>query len=715
MALGVINRRRHNGLQQLSSLAATGRTFLGPVKSSKFIVEESTLESVLTCSVIRLLESLDLTSAVGQLLNETVQAQNSTYGTGTGTLLFLAGAWSNAALECIRQDIPTPVIVAVMSEGLCSCGEEIRSLQVTVRDVWSSVESTKSCPVLQTPSRASMLLGPTVTDRSLLEKGTQAGGSSPRPPATCSLDGPPKTPSRTSHLLLQSGTGDKEVCAKSSFQTAGSTLLPDLSSRKPRLTHSRHFSRETHHHYLTYQPDRPPEPHSGAAARFSGCDDLGQLAAALSHGDQGSMKLAEAAVRCQHWAVAVRPGGGPGPFSFDISRIVTCRLPGAPESRSCVRSGFGTLVSTAGAAAIRRLQGRPLRVVLLDGDLTESYRHLGFSGSGNVKTVWENGRRHQDSTEPWTDRALEVLLHYNVNLVLVRGGVSETLMERCLSSDQLIIGSVAQNVLQAFAEVTGGVVLSYITQVGPECVGSGVCAHLWRTDQTDGVERDGRVAILFTAKGISLVTVALGGPVTAQMQTKEDGFWTCTHRLHRALVDQKVFLGGGAVEFLCLSHLQKLEERSLRNGDQHDLGWRPNASSWQASSMALYRPAVLRSLASGWHKYLAAIMCNTANFPSEFEASTFIDHHLQKATSYRSPLSYILSHYGQLISGVFQSGILGELGELGRIYDNVTPKLEAWRRALDLVLLVLQTDTEIISGFESTRLNSPASTEFLFL
>ncbi|XP_028932583.1 Bardet-Biedl syndrome 12 protein [Ornithorhynchus anatinus] len=715
MAFGVINRRRHNGLQQLSSLAATGRTFLGPVKSSKFIVDESTLESVLTCSVVRLLESLDLTSAVGQLLNETVQAQNSTYGTGTSTLLFLAGAWSNAALECLRQDIPAPVIVAVMSEGLRSCSEEIRSLQVTVRDVRSNVESTERRPVLQTPSRVPMLLGPTVTDRSLSEKGTQAGESSPQPPATCSFDRLRKTPCRTSHLLLQSGAGDKEVCAESNFQSAGRTLLPDLSRRKPRLTHSRHFSRETHRRHPTYQPDGPLEPHSGAATSFSDCDDLGQLAAALSHGDQGSMKLAEAAVRCQRGAVAVRPGGGTRPFSFDISRIVTCCLPGAPESRSCVRSGFGTLVSTAVAAAIMRLRGRLLRVVLLDGDLTESYRHLGFNRSGNVKTVWESGRRHQDSAEPWTNRALEVLLHYSVNLVLVRGGICETLMERCLSSDQVIIGSVAQNVLQAFAEVTGGLVVSYITQVGPECVGSGVCVHLWRTESVAVEEWGGRVAALFTAEGISLVTVVLGGPVTAQMQTKEDRFWTCTHRLHWALVDQKVFLGGGAVEFLCLSHLQELEERSLRNGDQHNLGWRPNASSWQASSIALYRPVVLRSLANGWHDYLTAIMCNAASFPSEFEARTFIDHHLQKATGHRSPLSYVRSHYGQLISGAFQSGILGELGELGRVYDNVTPKLEAWRRALDLVLLVLQTDTEIISGLESAQLNSPASVEFLFL
>ncbi|KTG38624.1 hypothetical protein cypCar_00029967 [Cyprinus carpio] len=32
------------------------------------------------------------------------------------------------------------------------------------------------------------------------------------------------------------------------------------------------------------------------------------------------------------------------------------------------------------------------------------------------------------------------------------------------------------------------------------------------------------------------------------------------------------------------------------------------------------------------------------------------------------------------------------------VYDNLTVKSEAWRRALDLVFLVLQSDTEIITG-----------------
>lgn len=111
----VINKRRHTGLQQLSSFAKTGRTFLGPVKSSKFIVDEECHESVLISSTVRLLESLDLTSAVGQLLSEAIQAQNNTYRTGTSTLLFLVGAWSSAAEECLHLGVPISLIVSVMS------------------------------------------------------------------------------------------------------------------------------------------------------------------------------------------------------------------------------------------------------------------------------------------------------------------------------------------------------------------------------------------------------------------------------------------------------------------------------------------------------------------------------------------------------------------------------------------------------------------------
>lgn len=74
-----------------------------------------------------------------------------------------------------------------------------------------------------------------------------------------------------------------------------------------------------------------------------------------------------------------------------------------------------------------------------------------------------------------------------------------------------------------------------------------------------------------------------------------------------------------------------------------------------------------------------------------------------------------MSEYSELSSGLFHSDISNNLELVPRVYDTVTPKIEAWRRALDLVLLVLQTDSEIITGLVHTQMNSQELDGVLFL
>ncbi|ELK07636.1 Bardet-Biedl syndrome 12 protein [Pteropus alecto] len=710
MACRIINKRRHVGLQQLSSLAETGRTFLGPVKSSKFVIDEECHESVLVSSAVRLLESLDLSSAVGQLLNEAVQAQNNVHRTGTSTLLFLVGAWSRAAEECLHLGVPTSLIVSVMSEGLDSCIEAVRSLQVPVHNVFDDVDSTKtfsglesssgsSCPFLQIPLDAGLIQ----KEHEVREVASQSG-------TIYNLSGKPV---KTAELFRTQAKAEAGKNTSPTPQTLRSSLLADTRCRKSVLTHSRHFNKMDHNERLS-KPGRFPEGHGAAARPACSCGDLVALEAGLSHGDHDSMGFVSEALRLQCQRASGSHQGDCTPvLGFDISRVFTCCLPGLPEAFSCVHPGYVTAVSVPSTSLIQELQNQPLRVVLIEGDLTESYRHLGFNKSANIKM--ESMKVQQDSSEElWTNHVLQVLIKFNVSLVLAQGGVSERLIEKCTHTKRLVIGSVSGDVIQAFAEASGAVQVTYITQVAEDCVGSGVRVAFWRSVPSSG-DGVGRMAVMLETEGIHLVTVVLTGPVTAQTQSKEDRFWTCAYRLHCALKEQKVLLGGGAAELLCLSHLQSLAGRPVNEGSLVCSGGLPNASSWLASSLALYRPTVLKCLAGGWHRYLSTLMCNTASSASEFEASTFIQHHLQNATDSGSPSSYILSEYDKLKSGIFNSDISNKLDQIPRVYDVVTPKIEAWRRALDLVLLVLQTDSEIITGLGHTQIKSQEAEGLLFL
>ncbi|XP_057562708.1 Bardet-Biedl syndrome 12 protein isoform X2 [Hippopotamus amphibius kiboko] len=677
MACRVIDKRRHMGLQQLSSFAETGRTFLGPVKSSKFIIDEDCHESVIISSTVRLLESLDLTSAVGQLLSEAVQAQNNTYRTGASTLLFLVGAWSSAAEECVHLGVPISLIVSVMSEGLNSCIEEVVSLQVPVHNVFDHIDNTKTFSGLETfgVSLYPFLQIPSGSD--LIQKEHDLRDVASQSLDMYSLSG---RTLKSPQLFRSQAKVEADENTSQTLQTLKSSLLADTHCRKSILTHSRHFSRTDNNQWIS-KPDGFLEQLSAATPKTYRCNDLVELEVGLSHGDHSSMKLVDEAVRLQYQ-----------------------------------NAGYVTVVSISSTTLIKEWQDQPVRVILIEGDLTENYRHLGFNKSTNIKTVSESMKAQQGSSEElWTDHVLQVLSKFNVNLVLAQGNVSERLTEKCTHSKRLLIGSVNGNVMQAFAEASGAVQVAYITQVSEDCVGSGVCVTIWRSIPFDSVDWINKMAILLKTEGISLVTVVLTSPVAAHMQTKEDRFWTCAYRLYHALKEQKVFLGGGAVEFLCLSHLQILAEQSLNKGNQGCSGWLHNTSSWLASSVALYRPTVLKCLADGWHRYLSALLCNTASCSSEFEASTFIQHHLRNAADSGSPSSYVLNEYSKLNSGILNSGISGKLEQIPRVYDIVTPKTEAWRHALDLVLLVLQTDCEIITGLGHTQINSQESESFLFL
>ncbi|KFQ88766.1 Bardet-Biedl syndrome 12 protein, partial [Phoenicopterus ruber ruber] len=713
MAFRDVNARRHIGLQQLSSLALAGRTLLGPMKSCKFIVDESTNQSALISSAVRLIESLDLSSAAGQLLNETIQAQNKEFKTGMNTLLFLVGAWSNAVLECLQQNVPVSAIVSVMSEGLNSCCEKVQCLQISIHDVIKELCSSSLRPNAF-KSKTCQIGCDSLLNRQIFlyfqkdtsgPEGVVPTNSYPHQDDDCSFNKRLASPlaSFGSIASLVKPAGDKSTSVIS-----GSGVIAS-SCNKKKLTHSRYFSTLGKSHFSSQQGNFQGYL-SGQSADPCECYGLGHLAMALSHGNQTSVKLLQSIVAYQQERTECS-----GSSQFNIAEIMTCCLLGLPESYSCVSPGFVTLVAPEQATVVKYVEDKPLRILLMDGDLTEQYRHLGFNRPCNVRTILEHPNLQEGRAgDLWLSSMVDILTSFEVNLVLVKGNVCENLMERCIANSILVIGSVARDVLCAFGEVTGAQPVTYLAQLNASCVGSGAQVELWKACDGRAMDLGELVPVRIKVRGISLLTAVLTTTVASKMQLIEDQFWTFVYRLHHALNDGKVFLGGGAVELLCLSHIQMLAEQPLQAANKNAV--KEFHNPWLAASATEYKSVVLQALASGWKQYLSAVMCNTAKAASELEACTSIDHHLKKAADCGCPSAYILKEFrrGDLLRG--GSGPIADHGEGLKVYDNVTAKTEAWRRALDLVLLVLQTDAEIITGHKRNQLlNSHGSSEFMFL
>ncbi|NXR99536.1 BBS12 protein, partial [Oxylabes madagascariensis] len=705
MAFRDMNARRHTGLQQLSSLASTGRTFLGPMKSHKFIVDETTNQSTLICSAVRLIESLDLTSAVGQLLNETLQAHNKEFKTGMSTLLFLVGAWSNAVLECLQQNVPVPAIVSVMSEGLNSCCERIQCLQIPIHDVKRELCSSRLRPkAFESKTGQVGRNGLTNPWNLLCFQRDISATEEVIPLSSCSRQGDDCNFNKClvsplagfgSVASVVKAAGDKSSSALSGSGVTASSCI----TRK--LTHSRHFNTPGKSHFSSQQGN-----FQGSSADLCGCCGLGHLATALSHGNQTSVKLLESIAAYQQERAECS-----GSSQINVTEIVTCCVLGLPESYSCVSPGFVTLVSPEQATVIKHFADKPLRILLMDGDLTEQYRHLGFNRPRNVKTVSEHpspqGGRAGDV---WLRSMSDILMSFEVNLVLVKGNVCRNFTERCIASRILVIGYVARDVLRAFEAATGAQAVTYLSQLKASCLGNGARVELWKAGDGRAVDLGEQVPARISAGGIPLLTAVLTTALPSKARLLEDQFWTSLCRLHHALKDGKVFPGGGAVELLCLSHIQALAEQPGRPGN--DKAVREVPSLW----LAEYKSIVLQALASGWKQYLSVLLCNTAKASSKLEAGASVDHHLQKAAACASPSAYILEEFRR--GGVLRGGSDPFPDQVtdSKVCDNVAAKTEAWRRALDLVLLVLQTDAEIITGPRRSHiLNSPVSSEFMFL
>ncbi|NWW74846.1 BBS12 protein, partial [Climacteris rufus] len=708
MAVRDVNARRHIGLQQLSSLASTGRTFLGPMKSHKFIVDESSNQSTLICSALRLIESLDLTSAAGQLLNETIQAQNKEFKTGMSTLLFLVGAWSNAVVECLQQNVPVPAIVSVMSEGLNSCCERVQCLQMSIHDVKKELCSSRVRPNAFESKTCQVGCDGLTNPQNLLC--FQRDGSAPEEVIPMNSRSHQGDDCNFNKCLVSPLAGFGSVASpvkaagdKSSSVISGSGVVAS-SWIKQKLTHSRHFSTLGKSHFSSQQGNFEGYL-PGPSADPWGCCGLGHLAMALSHGNQSSVKLLQSVAAHQRERAECS-----GSSQLNVTEIVTCCLLGLPESYSCVCPGFVTSVSPEQAAVIKHFAGKALRIVLLDGDLREHYRHLGFNRPRHVRTILEHPNpRGGGAGGVWPSRMLDILMSFEVNLVLVKGNVCEDFMERCISNWILVVGSVARGALCAFGEVTGAQPVTYLSQLNASCVGEGAWVELWTAGDGRAVDLGELVPARISAGGLALLTAVLTTALPARLQLIEDQFWTAVYRLHHALRDGKVFPGGGAAELLCLSHIQVLAEQPAAPGSDRAAGELPGR--WAGCESA-----VLRALARGWERYLCALLCNSAQAASELEARACLQRHLRSAAACGSPAAYALRQFrrGGVLGGGSAPWAARDQGV--KVCDNVEAKTEAWRRALDLVLLVLQTDAEIITGPQGNRLrNSPLASQFMFL
>ncbi|XP_038555569.1 Bardet-Biedl syndrome 12 protein [Micropterus salmoides] len=633
----ILKHRQHVGLQKLSALAGITHSSLGPNKKYKFVQDDTGGQSALVCSCFRILENLELTCAVGQLVYETIQVHQKVYHTGSGSLLFFAGVWSRAALECLQRGISVAHIISAMSEGMDICLDVCRKCSVSA--VGLGVEQSES------RTATSHASGLQLSKKPIVEASQ----------ASCHLQGTTK------------------VCYKT---------LNAIGQRKIKL--SRHFCKVKSENVSTeLQPHQPKLP------------DIAPLAEGLSHGYVDAMNLVVEASRIQ----SQNNQKDISCSTFDITKVVTCVLPGLPEDQACVLPGCVVLLSSEQASVAHHLTEQHLKVALINGDLSETYRHLGFNRPAGIQCVSDQSDLSNSSKEQeWMEKVVAILLNLKVKLILVSGLVGEKVIQCCRKHHILVVGKVKASVLKAFANATGAIPVSYTTQLSKHCVGTGVKVVIWR-DLSSHDRKPLTTVNISTGVNHELVTVILTSCVQGKLQVLEDQFWACAYRLHHVLKDKVLLPGGGVTELLCVHHLQKHAEHHVKhNGKKNGDSVQQTKAETAANP---YRDVVLHLMADGLIDYIATVIVNTGKL-SKVKAWTAVSQQLQ---DYNESLD-ITAKFSQLfLEGDQEDFLIPSLIKTSeapaiKIYDNLSVKQEAWRKALDLVFLVLQTDAEVITGID---------------
>uniref|UniRef100_A0A8C4QKZ9 Uncharacterized protein n=1 Tax=Eptatretus burgeri TaxID=7764 RepID=A0A8C4QKZ9_EPTBU len=414
---------------------------------------------------------------------------------------------------------------------------------------------------------------------------------------------------------------------------------------------------------------------------------LHSIAHGLAHGDPNGMKLA-----MEVYSIQARQQLGSSECHYpnlNSSCIAVKHSLARSENESHVVDGYIASVPCENLPTCRKLVGRNIRAIMFSGDLTPQHRHLGFKGMkggiGALTTKPSLPFLKMKGDQEWSMRALSALVGLSVNVLFVEGTVFPSLLLDFFHHGILCVDRMSMDLLHAMSEVLSVKVLTYVVQakesdvfevsLGFAASNNRRCVEVENTAQHN--ESENQIDIIIRTVQPAVQTVVLCSPVSVKLPALDDAFWACLNRLSWVLKEGKALPGAGITEMICLRHLDQMSQTLGTVQHSNRQVSFPKQFSSGGHELAHHK-MVLRALARGWRSYLAAAVANTGMYNGGVEIEALIERSV--ACERNEP---IIRCFSDLKAPVF---------------DALTPKLEGWQVALELVVLILQADAEIVTG-----------------
>jgi chaperonin GroEL (HSP60 family) len=219
----------------------------------------------------------------------------------------------------------------------------------------------------------------------------------------------------------------------------------------------------------------------------------------------------------------------------------------------------------------------PLRAVLINGDITEDFKHVGFKDSFQTKRVFDKKSYNKLYTNDtsWLQRIIEVLQRLNIGAVFARGIIDKDLEDYCQTLNIQTFSSISSKMLQLLSSSLCSTTVVYLLDLQESDIGRPVLLRQWEGSQLGAMDTASFVILEvvhpvnnsdgFRDKGKKykenkglLQTVLLCGSSEQLLMDLELAFWNCVFCLRNAVNCGRVLPGAGRTELACIKKLREL-------------------------------------------------------------------------------------------------------------------------------------------------------------
>ncbi|KAL9966260.1 hypothetical protein ACROYT_G024308 [Oculina patagonica] len=473
---------------------------------------------------------------------------------------------------------------------------------------------------------------------------------------------------------------------------------------------------------------------------------LSELGSRLCHGKEQEMQLAVEVVNSLFHA-----SGKTSLEDFEIHlRMIHTELVQSPPSSFSHKIDGLLLESTASYQSASESQ---FFIALVDGDVTPEFRHVGLNKEFQIHRIIENKDDFKASLfnqeKDWYQCVTKTLCSHKIGLLVVKGIVHDSVLDFSLSHDIAVLQNVAYPSLQLLSFATDSTIVTYLADIRNQDIGRPVTIETWELGWTPllvrpskskvGGDRNvtgmkaGQYVLVKEVQEKSascedsnspLQTVLLCNPCKDVLCDMEERFWNSIYRLKNALSCGRVLPGAGEIELACIRRLDKLA------GEQNEPKVSLNPlSGWLQGSLEMFRPLVYAAFAQGFREFLGNVLQNSGKFTTPCGVSAHVEQLVNSGCSLDILGSFndensednqnevqntegITRHHARghasYITASDRAGSGSPIKPAGSkclsfdveslVWDDYTAKKEAWRRAVGIVRILLQSDMLVQTG-----------------